>query len=88
MLNATNNITDAFTQGTGKVTSKVSSYVFKVRGIPAKAFLLVSWLHIMTYRLLLLVASCPLYEKEATWLSKHPQVSGMTDLKAILILKS
>ena len=46
--NVTNNITDAFTQGTGKVTSKVSSYVFKVRGIPAKAFLLVSWLHIMT----------------------------------------
>ena len=24
-----------------------------------------------TSRLLLLVASCPLYEKEATWLSKH-----------------
>ena len=47
--NVTNNITDAFTQGTGKVTSKVSSYVFKVRGIPANAFLLVSWLHIMTY---------------------------------------
>ena len=45
--NATN-ITDAFIQGTGKVTAKVSSYEFKVRGIPAKVFLLVSWLHIMT----------------------------------------
>ena len=32
---------EAFTQGTGKVSSKVSSYEFKVRGIPAKDFLLV-----------------------------------------------
>ena len=39
---------EAFTQGTGKVSSKVSSYVFRVRGIPAKVFSLVSWLQIMT----------------------------------------